>query len=102
MGKESVLSRVLRLRPKKFKYIKPEPSLPEAGFIAQEVEKLFPEAVVEKNGKKAIYYSHFGVIAVKAIQEQQEQIEQLQEQIEELRKELERLEKILEERAGSQ
>lgn len=85
MRKNSVLSRVLRLRPTKFKFIKPDPSLPEAGFIAQEVEELFPETVTEKNGKKAIYYSHFGVIAVKAIQEQQEQIDQLQDEVARLR-----------------
>ena len=85
MQKDSVLSRVLRLRPVKYKYIDPDPSLPEAGFIAQEVEELFPEAVTEKNGKKAIYYSHFGVIAVKAIQEQQVQIDQLQDEISRLR-----------------
>ncbi len=85
MGNYSVLSRVLRLRPVKYKYIDPDPSLPEAGFIAQEVEELFPEAVTEKNGKKAIYYSHFGVIAVKAIQEQQEQIDRLQNEVARLR-----------------
>lgn len=102
MGKDSFLGRVLRLRPVKFKYIDPDPSVPEAGFIAQEVEKLFPETVVERNGKKAIYYNHFGVIAVKAIQEQQEQIEELRGQVEELRGQVERLEKTLEELARSQ
>ena len=91
MQKDSILSRVLRLRPAKYKYIKPDPSLPEAGFIAQEVEELFPEAVTERNGKKAIYYSHFGVIAVKAIQEQQEQIEQLQDEVVRLREAIENL-----------
>ena len=91
MGKYSVLNRVLRLRPVKYKYIEPDPSLPEAGFIAQEVEELFPEAVTEKNGKKAIYYSHFGVIAVKAIQEQQVQIDQLQDEVARLREVVENL-----------
>ncbi len=91
MPKDSVLSRVLRLRAVTYKYIKPDPSLPEAGFIAQEVEELFPEAVTERNGKKAIYYSHFGVIAVKAIQEQQEQIDQLQDEVARLREAVDRL-----------
>ena len=91
MQRDSILSRVLRLRPVKYKYINPDPSLPEAGFIAQEVEELFPEAVTEKDGKKAIFYSHFGVIAVKAIQEQQEQIDQLRLEIAQLRETIEEL-----------
>ena len=91
MPKESILSRVLRLRPVTYKYKKPRPGLPDAGFIAQEVEKLFPEAVTEKDGHKAIYYSHFGVIAVKAIQEQQEQIEELKQEVADLKKEISRL-----------
>lgn len=91
MAKDSILSRVLRLRPVKYKYIKPNPSLPDAGFIAQEVEELFPEAVTEKNGKKAIYYGHFGVIAVKAIQEQQEQIEELKSEVARLKQSVEDL-----------
>ena len=91
MQKDSILSRVLRLRPAKYKYVKADPSLPEAGFIAQEVEELFPEAVTEKNGKKAIFYSHFGVIAVKAIQEQQEQIEQLRSEVARLREAVEQI-----------
>ena len=94
MPKESILSRVLRLRPVTYKYKKPRPGLPDAGFIAQEVEELFPEAVTEKDGHKAIYYSHFGVIAVKAIQEQQEQIDVLKRELEELRSEVSRFKSI--------
>lgn len=91
MVNESFLSRILRLRPVKFKYIEPKPGLPEAGFIAQEVEELFPEAVTEKDGKKAIYYNQFGVIAVKAIQEQQDQIEELKEEVARLRETVDEL-----------
>ena len=91
MPKESILSRILRLRPTTFKYKSPDTSLPEIGFIAQEVEELFPEAVTEKDGHKAVYYSHFGVIAVKAIQEQQEQIDALRQEVASLRAELDEL-----------
>ena len=69
------------------------------GFIAQEVEPLFPEFVGETNGTKTLAYANFGVIAIKAIQEQQElinaqrqTIEQLQEQMKQLGIRLSRLE----------
>ena len=52
------------------------------GMIAQDVEKIFPEVVHHKiinSGKQDVYamnYSAFGVIAIKAIQEQQKKIEE--------------------------
>ena len=52
------------------------------GFIAQEVEKIFPELVYRGSDNPAqdfltMDYSGFGVLAIKAIQEQQEQIQRL-------------------------
>lgn len=54
------------------------------GFMAQDVQKLFPDAVVEntmKDGEKrlGINYQFFTVLAIKGMQEQQQQI-QLQEE----------------------
>jgi hypothetical protein len=52
------------------------------GFIAQEVEMLFPELVYASDeGYKGLNYSGFGVVAIKAIQEQQEKIQSLEERI---------------------
>jgi trimeric autotransporter adhesin len=47
------------------------------GFIAQEVEKLFPAFVTTKgaDGMKAIAYQNFSVVAIQAIKEQQVIIE---------------------------
>lgn len=48
----STLERVKRLRPVQFRYVKeidPAQSL-RAGFIAQEVREVFPEAVHEVDG----------------------------------------------------
>ena len=59
------------------------------GFLAQEVEKLFPEFVfTNESGIKGIAYSNFSVIAVKAIQEQQEIIKTLQIQVEAVKAEM--------------
>ena len=54
------------------------------GFMAQDVQKLFPDAVVEnlmKDGETrlGINYQYFTVLAIKSLQEQQQQI-QLQEE----------------------
>jgi hypothetical protein len=81
------------------------------GFIAQDVNKLFPELVHETKGKDNGYniddlyminYSGFGVLAIKAIQEQQvmiynqqEQIVALKKQNEELLKRIEKIEALL-------
>ena len=63
----------------------PEHVYKQAAFIAQEMKKAFPELVCEsdKEGSDmlAIKYSLLGVYTVKAIQEQQEQIEELKETV---------------------
>jgi hypothetical protein len=57
----------------------------QIGFIAQEVEEIFPELVKEDHeGYKAIDYSRFTPIIVEAMKEQQQEIEDLQQEIIEL------------------
>ncbi|HOZ80354.1 MAG TPA: tail fiber domain-containing protein, partial [Ferruginibacter sp.] len=56
------------------------------GFMAQDVQKIFPDAVVEnelKNGEKrlGINYQYFTVLAIKGLQEQQQQIQSQEERI---------------------
>lgn len=69
------------------------------GLIAQNVADYFPEVVSSftSNSKNllAISYGKIGVLAIKAIQEQQEIIEQQQSKIESLEKRLAVLEKLL-------
>jgi len=75
----SVLSRVIELEPRHYSY-KESSSYDEPilGFLAEEVEKSFPSIVGEdEDGIKALAYSKLGVIAIKAIQEQQEIISSL-------------------------
>ena len=85
---ESVLERVMALQPKKYKYNFNNPhNKVSSGFIAQEVMEVFPEFVsnfqhpkndtTDNNIYHAINYAGFSVIAIKAIQEQQIQIDTL-------------------------
>jgi len=55
----------------------------QIGFIAQEVEKIYPQLVLtakDSAGYKSVDYSRFTPILVEAIKEQQKLIEQLQEE----------------------
>ena len=53
----------------------------QIGFIAQEVEKMFPELVfTDKMGYKSVDYAKMTAVLVEAIKEQQKQIEQLQKE----------------------
>ena len=64
------------------------------GLIAQNVQQYFPEVVglPDQDNLLGIKYSKIGVLAIKAIQEQQVIIENQQKKIEELEKRLVRLE----------
>ena len=81
-----VLDRVKQLRPVSYHYNQQKNSENKVlGFIAQEVQPLFPELVVEsEDGSLGMTYSHLGVVAIEAIQEQQQIIDQQQTQIDAL------------------
>lgn len=73
----SELDKVLSLRPVSFNWKSDDSS--DVGFIAQEVEKIFPEVVHtnKTTNLKSIDYPKLTVFLVQALQEQQKQIEQL-------------------------
>jgi hypothetical protein len=75
-----VLPNVMRLEVKKYHFLDSKDSdKKHYGMVAQEVEKLFPEIVkapVNSNEMYTVNYSAYGVIAIKAIQEQQKKIEE--------------------------
>ena len=84
----NVLTKVLQLRPSTYRYVDADYTgdLKTHGFIAQEVAEVFPEIIRKKeDGKMALAYDDFGVLAIQAIKEQQEIIENQQTQIDELR-----------------
>ncbi len=88
---ESMLNKVLKLNPSTYYYKRdPNQKIPSIGFIAQEAKELFPELVMvsedeRSKGMHAVNYGGFSVVAIKAIQEQQEIISDQQKQINELK-----------------
>lgn len=60
----------------------------QIGFIAQDIEKIYPEVVfTDLDGYKSVDYSKLTPVLVEAIKEQQQLIKQLQEQNQKLRSE---------------
>ncbi len=91
---KSVLTDVMNLKPVRYrlKHASAE-SKKEIGFIAQDVKKYFPELVKEsEDGTLGLDYQEFGIVAIKAIQEQQKLIEKQNKLIKELEERISRLE----------
>jgi len=104
---ETVLDKVMALKPSKYQYINNNPTHKiSTGFLAQEVMPLFPELIsdfkhptddtTDNNIYHTINYTGFSIIAIKAIQEQQQQIQSQQQTIDTQNKKLKDFEKRLE------
>lgn len=92
---DGALQQVLKLQPVTYHYSdNPSGSQRSYGFIAQDVEKVFPEFVTtkEESGLKGIAYDNFGVVAIKAVQEQQSMIETQRKRLETLKQRIAKLE----------
>ncbi len=75
---DHMLERVRQLRAVTFRYqSQPEDSRPLVGFVAQEVQPVFPEAVEDKEGTLSIGYAAFGPIAIGAIRELADKVDDL-------------------------
>lgn len=59
----------------------------DVGLIAQDVEKVYPELVIEKNGLKQVDYQKLIGPIVEALREQQEEITTLRNELKAFRKE---------------
>lgn len=83
---ENALDKVKNLRGVSFDWKKTGAS--DVGFIAQEVEAVYPELVVtsEADGIKALKYGNITAILVEAIKEQQKEIDFLKAEIESCKK----------------
>jgi len=81
----------------------PDKHFPEGeqvGFIAQEIEKVYPQVVLtDKDGYKSVDYSKLTPVLVEAIKEQQQIIEQQTELIEQQQQKLQQQEQLI---AGQQ
>lgn len=92
---DPVLKKVAHLRATSYQYLADQTRSQTIGFIAQEVQQVFPE-LVEYNAADDLYginYSGFGVVAIQAIQELQAVLEQQDASISELTAELQNMEK---------
>jgi hypothetical protein len=82
---DPVLDKIAQLEAFSYHYVDNDSNAPlSTGFMAQDVQKLFPEAVSEmemKNGEKmlGINYQYFTVAAIKGLQEQQQMIARQEE-----------------------
>ncbi len=102
------LTKVLQLQPKEYNY-RHTTDKRYIGFLAQELQQVFPEMVKEIDGRAEgeartlmVDYNQLSVVAIAAVQEQQaiidKQAQQLNEQaqeLEDLKERLARLEKLL-------
>ena len=90
---QSTLTKILNLTPRTFKY-KERPEITNYGFVAQEVEAVMPELVrtsegitmcldeqIENQKNVESYGLAWAAILVKAIQEQQQQIQELKNKL---------------------
>ncbi|MBU2025896.1 MAG: tail fiber domain-containing protein [Patescibacteria group bacterium] len=74
----NVLEDIMKLRPVTYRWKEGTDKETKRGFIAQELERVFPELVAPgRNGYKGIYSTDFIPYLIKAVQEQQIQIKSL-------------------------
>ena len=109
---ESILGKVMQLKVDRYHFyhlIDTDPKKVSMGFIAQEAKAQFPELISIINCKDeqhpndftdhhAINYSGFSVVAIKAIQEQQQEIEALKKDNEMLKMDMGELKKLIQEK----
>jgi len=90
---DGALAGVLNLEPVFYRLNHAEDDSEKAyGFLAQNVQKYFPELTRNnEDGHLGLHYPDFGVLAIKAIQEQQVLLDEKDEKIDELSKTVEEL-----------
>ena len=91
---DNSLKKINELSPSSYNYIGSDRNT--LGFIAQDVEEIFPELVYKNGEYKALAYDNFAVLAIKGIQEQQLIIQSLKHKMELQNSRISRLEKLIE------
>ncbi len=90
----NLLEKVMMLDAKKYHFYSEQPEDNyHYGFIAQDVERVFPEVVYydEQTDRYFMDYSAFGILAIEAIKEQQTKITALEERLAQIEKLLKNL-----------
>jgi hypothetical protein len=94
----NVLDKILQLNPVTYEMIADNPGhFRSTGFLAQEVETLFP-GLVQRRGDdstRIMQYSGFQTLAIKGIQEEQKELAAIDKQAQSLEAKLAELEEIL-------
>lgn len=97
----SLLDKVQDIKIMSYTYIADKKQEPQIGYIAQELEKQFPEFVTppnpddERETYYTVNYAGMSVVAIKAIQEQQEIIKNQAKEIEAMQSLLQKMERRL-------
>lgn len=90
---EETLKKLLQVRPSHFTWIKDSQHEKQTGFIAQEIQKLFPEFVKEDSqGYLQVNYAAFVSVLTSAVQELNSRSEAKDQKIHDLEKRLEKQE----------
>ena len=77
---DSQLDKINQMNPVSFDW--KDDNRPDIGFIAEDIEKVYPELVsYQENQIEGIQYTKFTAVLVKALQEQQKQIDELKKEI---------------------
>jgi hypothetical protein len=87
------LLEIMKLRPVTYKLI--GLNYQDIGFIAQEVKKIIPEIIYGEEGEMTMSYGQLTSVLVKAIQQQQNQIESYKSQLQTLQEKVEKIETLL-------
>ncbi len=92
---DEVLSRALQLRLARYRLKHSDKE--EIGYVAQEVQKIFPELVSyhPDNDRYYLNYQRFGPIAIEALKEQQTVINEQAQRIDQLEERIKRLEALI-------
>lgn len=73
---------VLSLNPVAFNYISDKTKRKEFGLIAEEVEKVFPDIVLYKEGKvESVQYHHLPILLLAAIRDLAKRLQSLEEKV---------------------
>ena len=75
----ATLSKLLIIDGKSYTMKKDEGEKQKIGLLAQDIEKVFPELVSERNGIKSVNYQGLVPVLINALKEQEERIKRLEE-----------------------
>jgi hypothetical protein len=97
----NVLSKLESIQPVYYNDPQVRPAERQLGFIAQEMQKQFPEAVITtENGYLAVGYGNMAAVAVEAIKEQQKTIQSRAAELNDLKRRMAELESVLQQFTG--